>query len=603
MLKLINNKKIKKIKPRINVYIYDIVNIKLSKENKTLSKLKFGNLYINKDESSFISPIEQTIMTRNNKKQELVNDSNNYFYSKDILSSMDSKYGTSNKKNKKKFIILNNIIQDIQIKKYYDFYKSHYVKEKLEDFKNNKYFELYINDKPLDQLSQKEILIKKFKKIITNATSILTQHVNRYSDTFIKENMNKIVVNNIFKKNNHYNKLYNGSLIYNMKIKDNEKLIMLGDIHGSFHTFFRILVRFHLFGAINLNTYKINDGYKLIFLGDIFDRGTYVFEIMYIVLRFFINNNTKNDLKIIINRGNHEENETYTGFEHGFYKEMTKKFGKDVDQIMGLFDNFYIFSPSGIVLNHNNKKYFISHGGLPINFNKKELSFDIPDGIKNKIIFSDIYNNKESHFYKRSIVRWGEYSVNDKLSKEYVYPEIDYLQKEFPDTKPRIPLTTLNNFLFNKKFDFIIRGHTDNVYNAALLNKNAELIPLNKIDKNKLYKKMDYINPQKIKIIKIIKKNNSKKSKYADPSNIQNSLHYVSGPVSTIYPDEWQKNKNKNNNSNSNRVINLLNNNVYPVLTISTNSDNYRMLNKDSFIVFNFSNKKDFIKYSNLKNT
>jgi hypothetical protein len=73
------------------------------------------------------------------------------------------------------------------------------------------------------------------------------------------------------------------SYIYRLKCPSNIKVIIFGDLHGAFHSFFRSLIRLHLSNILDLNTFKIDKNYKLIFLGDILDRGLYSFDIFYII--------------------------------------------------------------------------------------------------------------------------------------------------------------------------------------------------------------------------------------------------------------------------------------------------------------------------------
>jgi hypothetical protein len=81
------------------------------------------------------------------------------------------------------------------------------------------------------------------------------------------------------------------------------------------------MYRLHRFGVINIFNYEVLDKYVLIFLGDILDRGTYGVDILYFMTKFI--NNQKNKNKFFLNRGNHEEKETYDG---DFLKEANKKF-------------------------------------------------------------------------------------------------------------------------------------------------------------------------------------------------------------------------------------------------------------------------------------
>ena len=87
---------------------------------------------------------------------------------------------------------------------------------------------------------------------------------------------------------------------------------MFGDFHGSFHTFFRLMLRLELSGI--LTNYELKEGYKMVFCGDILDRGNYALEIVTFILQLIINNPGN----VIYNRGNHEDQFTYS--RYGFSK-------------------------------------------------------------------------------------------------------------------------------------------------------------------------------------------------------------------------------------------------------------------------------------------
>jgi hypothetical protein len=475
----------------------------------------------------------------------------------------------------------------------------------------------------LNQENEGKIVLNKEKKfkyiqqIITESKEILLKYIFKNSSEYVK---------NIFKSKKSFEE---DSFIFNINVEDNEKIIIIGDIHGSFHTFFRILIRLHLFGVIDFNNYTINEGYRLIFLGDILDRGIYAFEIMYLLFHFFMNNNTSEKLKLIINRGNHEEKSMFN--KNGFSNELNHKFNQDKSKIINiLFQKFYFFCSSAIILHNKNKKYYLSHGGIPIYFTEenkyKSVQFDAYsyDANKNYISLNNLNEskNKTKHSLPNStntlnengskhslpnstnrlnyvfliqkketpkptpipipnIIRWGDYS-----SQEYFYYE--------PNTyRPTIPISALTSFLEKEKIDFIIRGHNDDVFNACLLDKYANFISLNKITTkntiplnkisfkknssgktiNKKYNHLqnDVKNRIKIKKLASIGEETYNKSKLK-------KLIQTTGPIVTIDPNNWI----------------LKDNDYLPVLTISTNSDNGRLLNADSFIVFNFSDKEDF---------
>src|SRR4030095_2740312 len=65
------------------------------------------------------------------------------------------------------------------------------------------------------------------------------------------------------------------SYIQSIPVSGQEKIVMMGDFHGSVHTFLRHLFRFHRLGILDLKTLKISPNYRLVFLGDVIDRGSF----------------------------------------------------------------------------------------------------------------------------------------------------------------------------------------------------------------------------------------------------------------------------------------------------------------------------------------
>lgn len=108
---------------------------------------------------------------------------------------------------------------------------------------------------------------------------------------------------------------FNHDYIEKINYSDKNKFIIFGDFHGSFHTFYRHLHRLLNYGVID-NKLKLKDNYKLVFLGDIVDRGNFAIEILLIIM-LMININKDN---IVIIRGNHET--PIINMRDGFYDEI-----------------------------------------------------------------------------------------------------------------------------------------------------------------------------------------------------------------------------------------------------------------------------------------
>lgn len=171
-------------------------------------------------------------------------------------------------------------------------------------------------------------------------------------DGFLLSILPRLIPDLDLKYNNYtpsYNQNNEESYIYKWNV-GKDKVITFGDLHGSFHTFFRSMMRLHYCGIIDTN-FKIKKGYRILFCGDILDRGQYSFEIMAFILKLVKVNNKKNNYKVLLIRGNHEEREMFT--ENGFIEEYNNKFIKDdilkklififesEKNLYNVFDNFY----------------------------------------------------------------------------------------------------------------------------------------------------------------------------------------------------------------------------------------------------------------------
>ena len=150
-----------------------------------------------------------------------------------------------------------------------------------------------------------------------------------------------------------------GAYVRCISVPNENKIILFGDFHGSFHTFFRHMIRLAKLNVLDLHTYEIKNGYMLIFLGDILDRGVYSLEILQFVCKLILSNNGK----VIYLRGNHEETKLWA--DYGFNKELEDKVD-NVKEIKGIIQTFYNSSLSAIILQNGDNRYWLCHGGIPV---------------------------------------------------------------------------------------------------------------------------------------------------------------------------------------------------------------------------------------------
>ncbi len=112
------------------------------------------------------------------------------------------------------------------------------------------------------------------------------------------------------------------------------RVIVVGDLHGSFATFVRHLVRWRLQTVLD-DRGVLAPNYHLVFLGDIIDRGIYGYELLMVVYMLKL----RNPERVHVNRGNHEDHNLSSnmGDNRSLYSQMQVKFGsaQDCDDIYG----------------------------------------------------------------------------------------------------------------------------------------------------------------------------------------------------------------------------------------------------------------------------
>lgn len=335
------------------------------------------------------------------------------------------------------------------------------------------------------------------------------------------------------------------AIIQNLNVTNINKIILFGDLHGSFHTFFRSLCRLHRYGILNLETFEITHPYKIIFLGDILDRGLYALDILNIIFKFItINNKDPQNPKIIYNRGNHENYDQYLyKFENGmsdpvagieiYYKFVGDKqtdvnLKNKFDEFIMKFNYLLCILPSAVIINNrdNNEKIWCCHGGFPESYiERKKIDFT-----NTFILLDDINESKD--------IRWSDFgqSVNGD---------------NFSPSQRGLGLKTythkgLTKFLKNNNINFLIRGHQDSYDNSVLFGLFGNQILIN--------------NPKNKDIPKILIYNKNEKIK-----------NRFSGSIARL-------------------ILDLkLYTQICPVLTISTNTDSGRYLNSDSFALLHFN--------------
>jgi hypothetical protein len=393
--------------------------------------------------------------------------------------------------------------------------------------------------------------------------------------------------------------------IYKFKVPENTKVIIVGDLHGSYHTFFRTLIRLHVARVIDLSTFSVNDGYMLVFLGDIVDRGAFGVEMLYILTGFlaFQNEILKMRIRegidpkdfvpsILINRGNHEtmEYQFNPADKYRVLIEMLTK-GACVSELdasgkfslgsCSILGDFFTSCPSAIILTNGDYKVWCCHGGLPRSGSLRKRIKDMEIGSIEVLTRGEAYDIRWSDVFSS---RHFDYSFRDIRKIEFC----DHLSKRKGGCS--YLSQGVDSALVDMELDFVIRGHQDFPGNNVILfngddyKNNFMPIPSAPVgaDKLRIFDMPKQILPHGLNL-----DYNTNILIGDNPYGIyQNTMpvagNYYNGPIFKIDMTYIAEPFNS-------------------VLTTSTNTDIGRYLGSDNFIVldlYNCDNIRDFTKNS-----
>lgn len=326
-----------------------------------------------------------------------------------------------------------------------------------------------------------------------------------------------------------------------LKPETKDKFLIIGDIHGSYHTFIRILLRLLRLNIID-NKCVLKNNYNLIFLGDVVDRGEYAYEIVMLLFLLKI----KNPNNVFLNRGNHEVSDLNS--RDGFKNEILAKFllPSIHKTINSVFDYFH---SALLIKNPINGKYtYLAHGGFPTIFDGSIYpAFNYLDSyIDNKffILNDDIRYDLGSYTGENSI-RWNDFwgHTNSKFSDRR------YAMKIGEDDIKIIK---------SKNIELIIRGHQDTGLNTKLIKRLGTVNNLNLVD--------NFTDVNEFAPFGIASKTRGKKYHCYKFSHLI-TVDELSGDL----------------------LVNEQADNILPVITLSTNTDKGRDLAKDSFGILKYT--------------
>jgi hypothetical protein len=286
-----------------------------------------------------------------------------------------------------------------------------------------------------------------------------------------------IKANTLFRLMDEYNetfyektpiKLLNEEQSYLQKkilLGNEQKIAFIGDLHGSIHSFLKILEDLKNKGLLD-DDFKIKDNtFNMVFLGDYVDRGQYGAEVWYVLLRLKLANWDQ----VFLVRGNHEDvviNEIYhfAGQYNGINGELRVKYGEKDDKIlMERFNELYQQLPLAIYLGipgtdgYNGYNWIqCCHGGIDPTFNPLDF-FNQEDDIH--IIKAFNINNSSYNF------SWGDFfSIKDSNDNESAISTLKERLKGYNpppgvDDVCKFMVDDVRKFMNDNHIIAIFRGH------------------------------------------------------------------------------------------------------------------------------------------------
>ena len=315
------------------------------------------------------------------------------------------------------------------------------------------------------------------KEAFNNLTKALLPIFNNiYSETFSEDThfVEKIGFNNI----NKYNKI----------ISSDSRIILIGDIHSSFHSLLQVIET-----LVNRNFFQKNDEgetilklkpkHYIFFLGDMLDRGPYNIEVLYLCFILqYLNIDIKNSTRQVwLLNGNHEDfiiNRQISDNTSpmGYAEELREQFNLSItDEYIDYYKILH-YLPSAIFLKFTEKIYQLNHGAIDLSQITKIIDIqyldDLLKGDKNRMIikeFSDIcfkwydFNNETDNFkFNNEII------INiDNMSS------LEDLDDDYSSRVP-IPKNILNIYLQKFNIEAVISGHQDNT-SIGIVENNIKL--------------------------------------------------------------------------------------------------------------------------------
>lgn len=263
-----------------------------------------------------------------------------------------------------------------------------------EDIYTFQFWDKIIHENNKDFKNDTKIYKKKKYQLIKNKD--VKTIVNEFDERLTKE------VQNISSNFEIYDeKAYNQPIYFQkIKIPDNSKVVIIGDIHSSLHSLFEILSLQRKYFS---NNFTLKENHYIIFLGDFLDRGPYSIEIL--VLIFILK--LKNFKNVYITQGNHENIDTNSAF--GFKEELYNQIHENTHELFLKVNSVLNKLPEAIFVQYKNQFFMCCHGVFDVEKNYTYIKKFLQS--ENKYLLQKSLKGGEISGYK-----WNDINMNISMN-------------------------------------------------------------------------------------------------------------------------------------------------------------------------------------------
>jgi hypothetical protein len=566
-------------------YTYALKLEQSDKENnknfvENLFKLDFKETVL----KSLIQKIDTTYGMNDAEKLNVATEAFDENYSKyfdlrnilvDLINNCPDNFNYRNKENKSK------ILNKKKLKKYLSKFNKlnkniMFNKGKIKDYDSNLADYMTSLKEKLNKTNKAENVTDRNKNIFI--MTLLNKYIeeNKIKCKINKEcpiNNNELIINYEKDDIDHVSYVMKEKIITECSgdcpdfLNIENKITVIGDLHGSLFNFIRTIFRLRKINVLNENfqlntaksiqTTKIRN--KLVFLGDIIDSGYYSLEIYYIMILLKLINSE--DVYII--RGNHEyisenekilapnainQNDVQEDLDHKYITNIV--FGgrlsfnlecADMNIEPELIFNSYRYLPCALFLqideNGVDRYYFFSHGGISpyftTNIFRPEDAYEhyiVSKKIMDDMMWSDFLHDLSQPDFYVGCTRTTIKDILDQLKNIQTDISLDSLEKI---------INKINNFS-PEELSHIIQEEEEILESITTLIKSVDY--KNKLDTTDLKNKNDNLEKllNKAKNLTLVCKlsTEAEKNKFFEKINSMNNSEILE-----LINQEWAQNK------------------------------------------------------------